>query len=92
MPAFKKITIRIIGRVQGVFFRHIARIRAEELKLTGWARNEDDGSVTIAAEGEEEALQKFIDWCRHGPPLARVDEMKVKWGEAVGVFKKFEIQ
>lgn len=92
MPTLKRISINITGRVQGVFFRHTARLRAEEFGLCGWARNEDNGSVTVAAEGEEGALRKFIEWCRHGPPLARVDNIQIEWQEAKGEFKKFEIQ
>ena len=88
----KRAVVKAHGRIQGVFFRRAARIQAEKLNLKGWTRNEDDGSVTIIAEGEEEALQKFLKWCRKGPPLARVDEIKIEWLEAAGEFKRFEIR
>lgn len=87
----KRIIITVYGRVQGVFFRHTALIRAEELGLTGWTRNEADGSVSILAEGEEEALKTFLEWCRKGPPLAIVDNADAKWQEATGQFRGFEI-
>ena len=87
----KRVTVRVFGRVQGVFFRYTARHHAEKLGLKGWARNEADGSVAITAEGEEEALEKFLDWCRRGPLLARVDNIEIKWQEATGEFKRFEI-
>lgn len=87
----KRVVAKARGRVQGVFFRHTARIRAEKLNLKGLVRNENDGSVTIIAEGEEEALQKFLEWCRKGPPLARVYEIKTEWQEATGEFDGFEI-
>lgn len=87
----KRLVIKVYGLVQGVFFRHTARIRAERLGLTGWARNEDNGSVTITAEGEEKALGDFVEWCKKGPPLASVDEIKIKWHNATGEFKGFEI-
>lgn len=87
----RQVVIRAYGRVQGVFFRHTARIHAEKLGLVGWARNEDDGSVTMTVEGEEGKLNEFLEWCRKGPPLARVDDVQVTWGEATGEFNRFEI-
>ncbi len=88
----KRVVMRVYGRVQGVFFRHTARLRAEELGLVGFVRNEYDGSVTVTAEGDEEALQKFLEWCRKGPPLAMVEKIEVEWKEATGEFKRFDIQ
>lgn len=91
MKPLKRVTVQICGRVQGVFFRHTARVHAEKLGLTGFVRNEPDGSVTITAEGDEEALGKFLAWCRKGPPLAHVENTEVEWGETTGEFKGFEI-
>ncbi len=62
----KALTIRVYGRVQGVFFRLAAQEKAIQLGLAGVARNEPDGSVLIEAEGEEAALTSFTDWCRGG--------------------------
>ena len=87
----KRAIIRIGGRVQGVFFRHSARIRAEKLGLAGWARNEEDGSVTITVEGEEAAVAELMKWCKKGPPLAGVEKVGVEWREATGEFKRFEM-
>ena len=41
-----------------------------------WVRNCEDGSVEILAQGEEEALKKFEEWCSHGPPPARVTKVE----------------
>lgn len=68
-------TIRVQGRVQGVFFRHETKREAEELGLTGLAWNEADGSLAIEAEGDRAALEKFLKWCRKGPPGAEVKEV-----------------
>ena len=87
----KHLEIKISGRVQGVFFRQGIKDKAEELGLTGWVRNEPDGSVRVAAEGPEENLQKLIEWCRKGTELARIDKIEAEWGEARGKFDKFEI-
>ncbi len=87
----KRLVVRVSGQVQGVFFRHTARLHAEKLGLTGWARNEDDGALCVVAEGEASALEKFLEWCRTGPPLARVDHVQITWERATGEFRRFEI-
>jgi acylphosphatase len=65
-----RIVVR--GRVQGVWYRGSARDEARSLGLVGWARNRADGSVEILAQGPATALDRFVEWCREGPPLARV--------------------
>ncbi len=87
----KRVIIKVVGQVQGVLFRHTARVRASELNLNGWIRNENDGSVAIVAEGEENDLKKLVAWSAIGPPLAKVARVEVKWQEATGEFKQFEI-
>lgn len=89
--ATKRAEIIIIGTVQGVFFRQGVKSEAERLELTGWVRNEEDGSVRIVAEGEEENLQKLIEWCKKGTELAKVEEVKTEWGIADHKFSGFEI-
>lgn len=73
----KLLKVKVFGTVQGVFFRHSARIKFEELGIKGFARNESDGSVYLEAEGEKEALDKFLEWCKRGPPSARVERVEV---------------
>lgn len=68
----KRMSLRVVGSVQGVFFRMSAKEVADRLGIAGFARNDDDGSVRIEAHGEEEALREFVAWCRRGPELARV--------------------
>lgn len=63
---------RVTGRVQGVFFRDSTRKVAEQLGLTGHARNLPDGSVEVLACGRREPLQKLADWLGSGPPMASV--------------------
>jgi acylphosphatase len=62
----------VSGRVQGVGFRWAAVQAADELGLTGRARNLADGRVEIAAVGEPQRLDAFRAWLRRGPPGARV--------------------
>ena len=77
-------TIRVFGHVQGVYFRASARREALRLGLTGFARNEPDGSVTIEVEGDEEAIARFVAWCHEGPPRARIERVQVEGGERAG--------
>jgi acylphosphatase len=76
----KHLNIRVTGRVQGVFFRASAREVASKLQLRGYVRNEPDGSVYIEAEGTDEALDEFVEWCRQGPPHAVVTNVEVHQG------------
>ncbi|MCB0561187.1 MAG: acylphosphatase [Lewinellaceae bacterium] len=87
----KHYKLRIQGLVQGVWYRASARRKAEELGLSGFVRNESDGSVYAEAEGEEAALQAFVQWCREGPEQARVEEVEVEEGTPQG-FTNFYIQ
>ncbi len=88
----KRVEIEVSGKVQGVFFRDGLRQKAEELGLTGWVQNEPSGSVRVVAEGDELGLQKLIEWSRLGTEQARVEKIKVEWGEAKGEFKEFSIR
>lgn len=78
----KHLNIHIYGIVQGVGFRYGAREKALALDVSGFARNEADGSVYIEAEGGEVVLQEFVRWCREGPPFAQVERVEIeedKW-------------
>ena len=74
----KTIRLTIKGKVQGVFFRATAKDIADDLGVKGWVRNLPDRNVEITATATEEMLQKFIDWCKAGPPKARVDDVIVE--------------
>lgn len=74
----KRFSIQVTGLVQGVFFRHTAKQTAASLGLTGFARNEADGSVQMEVQGEELALQKFQEWCQLGSPSSQVETVKAE--------------
>jgi acylphosphatase len=76
MRTNKLITIE--GRVQHVGFRYSALNMAKKFSIAGEVRNLTNGNVYIQAEGEEEDIHQFIAWCRQGPPLARVIQVKVQ--------------
>jgi acylphosphatase len=74
----KHLTIKVFGRVQGVLFRHMAKKMADEIGIFGYVKNLNDGSVLIEVEGSDEALRKFVDWCKGGPQEARVDKVEIE--------------
>lgn len=83
--------IKVKGKVQGVFYRSSTQAKARELGLSGWVRNEEDGSVLIEAEGEEQKLEKLLDWCRKGPGAAVVNDVEYEEIEPQGV-NGFEVK
>ena len=72
------------GRVQGVWFRDGCRTEARAAGVSGFARNRADGSVEVEAEGPEAAVERVVQWCRSGPPRARVDDVDVERVDPVG--------
>jgi acylphosphatase len=74
----KHYEIQVFGRVQGVWFRKYTQQTAQALSLSGWVRNEADGSVRISVEGPEEQLETFLDWCHEGSPESEVDRVHVE--------------
>lgn len=75
MAGRKLLQLTIIGRVQGVGFRHFARQKALELNLGGWVRNKMDGSVEIEVEGHPDTLDIYIDLLKLGNGYSRIDRI-----------------
>lgn len=73
----KAVTVKVTGRVQGVSFRWYAMQQAERLGVTGWVRNEPDGSVAAHIEGDDDAVDAMVEWCRQGPSYAVVHHVAV---------------
>jgi acylphosphatase len=67
----------VAGRVQGVFYRRSAQQVAQQLGLTGSARNLPDGRVEVLAWGEASSIDRLVDWLGQGPALARVTSVEV---------------
>lgn len=84
--------LKIRGRVQGVFYRQSTMETANRLGLTGWARNCPDGSVEAVFEGDKAVVDQAIEWCRQGPPAARVTDVSVEWQDFVGEQAVFGIR
>ncbi|HFA47455.1 MAG TPA: acylphosphatase [Bacteroidetes bacterium] len=86
----KHFKIKITGRVQGVWYRGSMQKKARQLGLSGFVRNETDGSVYAEAEGEEGKIKELVEWCRHGPELAKVEKVEVQEG-AICEYMSFDI-
>ncbi|MBU4221237.1 MAG: acylphosphatase [Euryarchaeota archaeon] len=86
-----RVYVLVSGRVQGVFFRASAKKRADELRLTGWVRNLDDGRVEAIIEGEKEKVNKMVEWCRKGPDYADVADVQVISEKYIGEFNDFSV-
>jgi acylphosphatase len=69
----RTIAIWVSGKVQGVFYRQSTREKAMAIGINGQVRNLPDGRVHIIATGTNEQLEQLLEWCRHGPPKARVN-------------------
>lgn len=65
------------GHVQGVFFRDGCRRAAQARGVAGWVRNNPDGTVEAAFQGDERAVDEMVEWMRHGPRSARVESVVV---------------
>ena len=83
------VDVRVTGRVQGVGFRWYAEQEAARLGVTGWVRNEPDGTVAAHVEGEPDAVEAMVAWCGRGPSSARVEHLAVRDGR-VGGARAFE--
>ena len=85
------LRVRVIGRVQGVFFRAWAAEQARGLGVVGWIRNAADGSVEGHLEGDKSAVQQLIDQLDQGPPSAQVAGVDVQVAEPEGS-DRFEVR
>jgi acylphosphatase len=85
MAESERRRVVVHGRVQGVFFRDSTRDEAERRGVAGWVRNREDGAVEAVFEGEPEAVQGMVDFCREGPRRADVDQVEDSEEEPEGL-------
>jgi len=69
--------VLVSGRVHAVGFRASCRFRAEQVGVAGWVRNLSDGRVEAVFEGPATSVDALVEWCRTGPPHARVSGVEV---------------
>ncbi len=72
-----KVKIKIYGNVQGVFFRDFAKKKSRGLDISCEAENMSDGTLEIILNGKKENIQRAIEYCKSGPPLAKVNKIEV---------------
>ena len=88
----RAVLVRIYGRVQRVGYRRFVLDSAQELGLTGYVKNEKDGSVTVFAQGEDAVIEKFIDMLKSPPQPAHVRSIEVKDARPRPALKYFSIK
>jgi acylphosphatase len=87
----KRLRVVVGGRVQGVFFRDTTRRMAVARGVSGWVRNNADGTVEAVFEGEDDAVGSLVDFCREGPRGAEVESVEVSEEEPGGA-EGFEVR
>jgi acylphosphatase len=82
----------VSGRVQGVFFRQSTLKQARRLKLSGYAKNLEDGRVEIIVCGRPSAIRALEEWLQEGPPFAHVEEVETQEMTTTASFSGFSIR
>lgn len=91
IKALKHLNITVFGNVQGVFYREEAQRRAQELKISGFAKNMRNGTVRMSVEGESEELKSFVKWCWEGSDMSFVKNVRVYEGNLEG-YEGFDVK
>lgn len=86
------VKVVVSGYVQGVGFRFSTQMKANELGIKGYVKNQYDGTVLVMASAEEKTLNEFIAWLRIGPRSARVKDLKIDYLEDNENFKDFKVK
>ena len=86
----KTLKVKIIGTVQGVFFRKFVKEIAEELKVRGYVRNLEDGNIEIVIEGRDEKVNEMLSRCKKGPNHSEVKEIETEEIKHQG-FENFKV-
>ena len=87
----KAVKIVVQGTVQGIFFRQFAKEHADNLGLTGFVRNLEDGDVEVIVEGEGGQIERLGEFIRKGPEHSQIRNVKIEERKWSGDFKDFKI-
>jgi acylphosphatase len=87
-----RVHIFVSGHVQGVFFRQNTKRQALNHGVAGWVRNLRDGRVEAVFEGEEMAVKELVDFCRHGPSSAKVNNVEINYEPYKNEFNDFSMR
>ncbi|HSH02208.1 MAG TPA: acylphosphatase [Anaerolineae bacterium] len=89
----RMVVAKVYGRVQGVSFRYYTQVEARRWpEVTGWVRNEADGTVLVTAVGPQADLEELVAFLHRGSPAARVDKVEVEWSTRETGFPGFQIR
>ena len=92
MGEMVRLSAKVYGRVQGVFFRYFVQNTAKNLELKGYVRNLPSGNIVeVQAEGNKQQLEKLIKQLKIGPPGAQVKKVEINWSAHSGQFTTFSI-
>lgn len=76
------LELSLKGKVQGVFFRRFLQTKIQNFNLSGKAKNENDGSLSVVLEGERKEIFRFLPYILQGPPAAQVEKLSLKYSPA----------
>ncbi len=87
----QRIRIIVTGKVQGVFFRQALKVMAKKNDIFGWVKNLENGRVEAILEGDEEKINRLVEWSHGGPANARVEDVEIHNEKFSGEFTKFDV-
>jgi acylphosphatase len=87
----QRIRIFVTGKVQGVFFRQALKVMAKKNNVYGWVKNLKDGRVEAILEGDEEKVNRLVEWSHGGPANARVEDVEIRNEKFIGEFSQFDV-
>jgi acylphosphatase len=87
----QRIRIFVTGKVQGVFFRQALKVMAKKNNVYGWVKNLKDGRVEAVLEGDEEKVNRLVEWSHGGPANARVVDVEIRNEKFIGEFSQFDV-
>ena len=87
-----QVNLIVTGKVQGVSYRRFTKTWADHFNLKGWCKNLDTGQVEITAEGSKEDIDNLINKLSEGPPLSKVDDIKMTHQLKISGFTSFTIK
>lgn len=87
----QRIRILVTGKVQGVFFRQALKVMAKKNNVFGWVKNLQDGRVEAVFEGDQDKVNRLIEWSHGGPANARVVDVEIRNEKFLGEFSDFNV-
>ncbi len=88
----RRYHIIVRGRVQAVGFRYTVTMLADRLGITGWVRNRYDGTVEMEIQGQDLAVEAFLEEVEAGPGFSEVEKMSAESLDLVDREKRFDIR